>query len=326
MDRSTLSSDDLNFELKLTYRFTLLISHLFFTGLTEEMLNAGWDMSVFVDDLPESAIEGQSLHAEVFLHQLPPFMSIFVSATQYPDLTIREQIVRRYKSYGVDGLMQSNSSVADHIGALLNAFTALIEQQVDALEQGDEPGAKKIGQRSQQLLRESILPWLPPFYLALTEVSPGFYAQWLEMFLLRIQTEGMLPKPGLQRSFVKPFDAISDPETGMRQIREWLLVPSRCGVYLTPKMLRQMGSILELPSGFGRREEMLDNLLRSAGEYDKLDEILALLVDHFADCGDLYEQLMIGFPGLSPYIKPWLEATDQSIESLTKMEEAYRGS
>lgn len=320
---AALSRDDPHYESKLTVRLLSVLSELLFVGASEEMLGDDWGMHRFIDDVPESLDQARALHYEVFFRQMLPVMGLFVSQTKYIDPTIRELIIRLYRSCDLGWVTGRDDSDGDHIGILFKAVAVLMDDQVVALEQGDEPEARKLAQRHQRLLREYVMPWLPPLYLAIQEVSPGFYAQWLNVILLRLEDERLIPSPGLQRAYVKPFDPMSDPETGLRQIREWLLIPARSGIYITPQTLQQIGQALDLPSGFGGRDQILDSLLRAAGEYDKVGELLAVLADYFDSYADEYERIKFHFPAMTPYITPWQDAAQKTLHSLDKMAEVY---
>ncbi|MAT98830.1 MAG: hypothetical protein CL608_16930, partial [Anaerolineaceae bacterium] len=76
----------------------------------------------------------------------------------------------------------------------------------------------------------------------------------------------------------------------------------------------------ELPRGFGSRETMLLNLLRTAVQYDALPSLLTTLQKICQEWQTSYQQLADTHPQAAPYLHPWQKRTAATEQMLTELE------
>jgi hypothetical protein len=77
-----------------------------------------------------------------------------------------------------------------------------------------------------------------------------------------------------------PLDA---EKTDLRAIADHLCRPARCGLFLSAAVIERIGRRTGVPRGFGDRRRILGELLRTAGRYEQLPEVLGLLLDVVGD-------------------------------------------
>ena len=63
----------------------------------------------------------------------------------------------------------------------------------------------------------------------------------------------------------------------LHDLVELLIVPSRCGFFLTRNRIREIGVEMSLRTGIQTRKRMLENLFREAGSENKIYELLEFL-------------------------------------------------
>ncbi len=113
--------------------------------------------------------------------------------------------------------------------------------------------------------------WLPAFTRALRDLRLP-----LAVAVADLVDALELPAPAPRPELPPPPDPAA-PETDVRAIVEHLLRPSRCGAFLSAPVIARVARSVEVPRGFGDRRRMLTELLRSAGRYGRLPEVLDAL-------------------------------------------------
>ncbi len=63
----------------------------------------------------------------------------------------------------------------------------------------------------------------------------------------------------------------------LHDLVELLIVPTRCGFFLTRNRIREIGVKMDLRTGIQTRKRMLENLFREAGSEKKIYELLEFL-------------------------------------------------
>jgi hypothetical protein len=74
--------------------------------------------------------------------------------------------------------------------------------------------------------------------------------------------------PPVNFTLPEPQNLLDDEKTGLKDIAELLSKPALSGVYLTHQQIKALALSLELPKGFGSRQQTLVNLLRTAVQYE----------------------------------------------------------
>ena len=98
-----------------------------------------------------------------------------------------------------------------------------------------------------------------------------------------------------------------------------LITPAFSGIYLSRYTIGQLARQLELPRGFGNREQMLLNLLRTAVQYESLLQLLNLLQETAVKWQTNYQNLITNYPKSEPFLTPWQNRTQNSQHLLTQI-------
>ena len=108
-----------------------------------------------------------------------------------------------------------------------------------------------------------------------------------------------------QISLPEPPNVLADEKAGLREIGSFLMTPVYTGLLLTRDDLSRLGRQFRLPRGFGSREQMMTNLLRSAAQYDQIPHLMSALTVLLAESQMRYDAWQAEWPGLAPFIAPW---------------------
>jgi hypothetical protein len=108
-------------------------------------------------------------------------------------------------------------------------------------------------------------------------------------------------------TFVLPDypELLNDHTFSLNDVVRVLLVPPFGGFYLSRDTIAQTGRRLNLPVGFGSREELLSTLLRSAGQYELAPAALDALHNITLVWQAEYVAIKGQWPLLTPYTTPW---------------------
>ena len=101
-----------------------------------------------------------------------------------------------------------------------------------------------------------------------------------------------------------------------------LITPAFSGIYLSRYTIGQLARQLELPRGFGNREQMLLNLMRTAVQYDNLKQLLAILQEKCTTWAENYQLLQESYPKIRPFTTQWQQRAKATIQLLEQMADA----
>lgn len=129
-----------------------------------------------------------------------------------------------------------------------------------------------------EFLDTCVLSWLPALVVAAEGLDGRFWPRVLNATLeLCAEHRLALPHPRGSAPDLDATNPLADEHTGLRQIAEHLLAPAASGLFLSRDDIARLGRMYELPRGFGSRVIMLDNLLRSAVEHQRMPDLLGSL-------------------------------------------------
>lgn len=97
---------------------------------------------------------------------------------------------------------------------------------------------------------------------------------------------------------------LANAKTGIRDIAEFLLTPSRSGLWISKANIQELGRDFNVPRGFGDRLQMLSNLLRNAAEYELVDQLISALEALVTQQQQSYAALSAELAG-GPYATHW---------------------
>ena len=226
------------------------------------------------------------------------------------------------QQYQQRGYIQSDSQ-ADQLGEELGFLAYLAGAEADAWEMRQPENAAQIQRFQHDFLHNHLLRWMPACLLATQKQSDSFFGRLAELSQILVLThfealgDTAVPTP---LNFLPPTQNIlADDKTGFKEITRFLLLPALSGIYLSRDNIGQLGRIFELPRGFGSREMMLLNLLRTAVQYDALPSLLTALQETCHSWQTSYQQLANAHPQTASFIHPWQEraaATEQMVLEL----------
>ncbi|MDQ7030471.1 MAG: molecular chaperone TorD family protein [Ardenticatenia bacterium] len=244
--------------------------------------------------LTELAVDYQRL----FGFGVPPYESVFLdpSAMLMAPATARVQAF--YRRVGWRPPAGARVGAADHVGVelLLLADLMAAGRQADA----------------ERLVQEHLAFWIPPLVAAVSGLNPApFYATLADRTLEAVLS--LLPGasspvrfPALPPPPRYEARGLPEPRSGPRQddgLHEFvraLLTPREAGLYITRDDLGRLSRHVELPPVVADRRAMLMTMLRLAGQYDELPQViegLSRLLNHAANT---YQAVAEAFPGMAP--------------------------
>ena len=285
------------------HRTYALLSQLFLKGATAELLR-------IVRQLPLADLEAdldveqlQADHYSLFGLNLLPYETLFLTDERELGHETTQTVARLYLESGYRGAWAGE---ADHVGHALAFMAFLCGAEADAWADGHENIAGQIQQKQADFLQAHLLRWVVPLVVGVERAGDAFSTA-VSHFLLDFVSDhtAVLPLSPTPSPLPAPPDLLADPDTRLKDIARYLLVPAYTGVVLTKESLKQHGRVLDLPRGFGTRRQMLVTLLEGAGRYEQWGALVALLAEESAWWAGAYERLHGRVSPLAPHITPW---------------------
>ena len=301
-----------------------LFAGLYLEGLTDETL-------AYVEAIPElvGAMPGPfdadgaaADHQQLFGFDIFPYQCIFLDPSGLLGGDVAEEVLGSYKEAGFsvqgrDGLAGEN---ADHIGQELRFLAFLCGEEAEAWESGLPPMARRTAALQREFLDRHLLRWLPPLVVAIRQQENPFYTilAQLTLELAADHRAGLEPSPAAGFQLPEPPKLLEDEQTGLKEIVTYLLTPVYSGIYLGRDDIGRLARQRALPRGFGGRQQMLLNLLRSAANYDGVDTVLDALQEVIAGWATAYGE-MAAEPALKSSAKLWRSRANETAGMLEKM-------
>ena len=252
-----------------------LLSQLWLDGLTPALYDHVSHIPELAAALPAQfdADRAAAAHQHLFGFSLFPFESLFLTRD---GLVGGEASGRVQEAYFGFGFAPPADHAPDHLGLALAALAFLTGAEADAWRDGLDATAARMAGLQQTFLQQHLARWIAPVTIAVRRSGEPFYAQ-VAALTDQVVSDHLATNMALPT--LPPADGLSldDPGTGLREIARWLLTPLDCGLVLTRDDLRALARAVDLPTGFGDRQQMLVNLLRAAGGYDLLPALVAQL-------------------------------------------------
>lgn len=199
--------------------------------------------------LPENK---DALFQSIFGFELYPHESIFLDNSGLVGGSSTDALISQYSAHRFNWV-----ETPDHISNQLSFLAHIADDS------------------QSYFLRNHLLRWLPPLVVALNQVKNPFYAlvadlTWL--LVTEVANSHSITLNDIVKSEALPN--LDNEETSLREIVDFLLLPSRCGIWLSGGLLGKLGRDLNLPRGFGGRKTTLMNLFRSATQYGQTNQLL----------------------------------------------------
>jgi hypothetical protein len=253
------------------------------------------DLLALAADVPELAPRvGAGLadrHTWLFDFNVYPYAGVFLDPSGMLDSPWAGFVAGVYHALGFEVAPSAGLAGPDHLAALLEALSALLEREGEA---DDALAAERARHGQRTLLREHLAPWLPSFLAAVRRVDDGFYAEvgalTREVVVDHAAELGGAtgaegadvaanPGPtGADRegvaadlpSAVGAEADDGDPPPGLTR----LLIRAQSGLFVSRADLAALGESMTLPLRFAERRFMLDHLVRGAAEREALPELV----------------------------------------------------
>ena len=289
-----------------------LFSRLYLRGITAELLPVVHDLPELGVALPEpfDPDAAAAEHHRLYGLQVPPWAGVFLD----PEGRIGGDAAGVVRAlYGRAGLeLADQSEEADHLG-----HTLALLGQLEA-----RPAL------AREVIDQALLPWLPWLVEVVERHGHAFHRALAGLTLeLVLDHRAALGGGGGPHPPSPPVvDPLDDAKSGLREIALFLVTPARGGLYLARDDVRRLATEQRLPTGFGGRADSLETLLRTAGEYGGLAEVVerlrGLVQGGRAACSALER---CGVEGTSGPVALRRERLDTAAAVLSRMGAAVEG-
>lgn len=258
-------------------------------------------------------------HYQLFVHNVFPYESIFLGEDGLLGGSITEAVAA---FYGRIGLQATAAESADHISAEFAALAHLCFAELDAIEDQIPHQIQRLRQLQRRFLDEHLLRWLPAFVIAIEQQVHSIYADVVrQSFELVCVHRGQLGADLMAAVDVftlpAPPDLLVDEKTSLRDIARYLLNPAYTGFFLSVDDIRQVGAKFRVPHGFGKRQQILTNLLRTASDYEVFPET----IEAFKVLASQWQMAFEALPALPATIqRVWVARLQATQALLTEIE------
>jgi putative dimethyl sulfoxide reductase chaperone len=258
-------------------------------------------------------------HFHLFHFNIFPYQSMFLDPEGNLGGKQSEQVLAYYRQAGFELSPQSPAaSLAagespDHIGLEL-AFMSYLSHIEAAAMPDDEQHLSDVRSRQRGFFDLHLLLWLPVLVQAISLQGSPFYKTLAELTQeLAFEHYASLigGTPVRQKAFDLPHPpaVLEDEKNGLGDIAAYLLIPAYSGLYLSREDIARLGRRRSLPRGFGSRQQMLTNLLRSSVEYDQLPALMG-------DLQALLDEWHAGYRSHHEEQTPWRHYAGAWLERL----------
>jgi TorA maturation chaperone TorD len=287
-------------------RTCALLSRLLLHGLTEEALPHVQTIPGMASAIPEpfDADEAAADHQHLFGFNVFPYQSIFLDPAGLLGGDETERVIHFYRQVGFPG--DSAGESADHIGHELGLLAFLSGAEADAWGDDLADVADRMSALQMDFLKQHLLPWLPPLALAIRQQGQAFYTALAELTIATVAAHWSDAEQEASPEFTLPAepDLLGDERTGLREIAAYVLAPAYSGIYLSRDDIGRLAQSQKLPRGFGQRQDMLLNLMRSAVNYEGVGALLSSLQVLTGEWAAAYRKLATR-PEPLPYASQW---------------------
>jgi len=192
-------------------------------------------------------------HTDLFVHQLPPYASIYLDSQGRIGGDARDRIAGFWRA-----MRLVPPAEPDHLASLLGLWAGIMEAAIGE----SEPGRRRLlDHSSQALIREHLASWLTPYLARVVDLSGEAYRPWAEL-VGSVTSEVMVEDDdtALPAHLRMPQSTLAGPE----DLIPYLLAPIRSGIVVTRADLHRAATTLGLGMRIGERAFVLRSLLEQA--------------------------------------------------------------
>ncbi len=215
-------------------------------------------------------------YTDLFVHQLPPYASIYLDAEGKIGGEARSRIAGFWRALGL-----TPPSEPDHLATLLGLWASITQE---AAGEGESERGSLLGHAAVTLVSEHLVSWLTPYLVRVSELSKPF-TPWAELLAAVVEDtlEGV-PHPDLPVHLTLEQAGLEGPD----DLVAYLLTPIRSGLVLTRTDLRRAASELGLGTRIGERAFDLESLIEQDGH-----AVIEWMANEATRQGDLYSSASV---------------------------------
>lgn len=299
-----------------------LFSHLFLQGQTAESQPLLAAIPELAAHIRQGANQAAAAHYWLFGLNVFPYEAIFLDADNLLGGHVAESVARFYHE---TGYVAPDAESPDHIGCELGLLAFLCGAEFDAAEDQKPQYMQRMRHLQRRFLDAHVLRWLPALVQAIRQQGAPFYSALAELTLALVLEHRRalgddLLNPSAAFHLPQPPDILDSEKTGLKEIAAYLLTPAYSGFYLSHDDIRRIGVRHQLPQGFGKRQQTLANLLRSAADHDSLAEVIESLQAIIWRWQTFYAGTALA----QHFITAWLQRLAQASDLLQHMQAAVQ--
>ncbi|MBX2802599.1 MAG: molecular chaperone TorD family protein [Myxococcales bacterium] len=301
------------------HRGYALFGRLFAQGLTPDVHAALAQLPAVGDVLPTPSDTVAAAHHEALSLDVFPYASVFLEPAGTLGGATSAEVSQRYAQ---GGFHPSTASMeADHLALQLAYLAHLCAAEAQAVEDGVEAEPLVVLQRG--FLGEHLLRWLPPLSVALTQQARHPLLARVGQLTLELAASHLSELGGdvPPTSLPEPALSLSDPDTRLKDVVGYLVSPARSGVYLSRSGIAEVAQQVQLPTGFGTRPRMLEQLLHTASDHHRQPELLGAL----ASSVSRFREGLGAARELGVDVDAWVQRGSQTLRVLDEMKAALPG-
>jgi hypothetical protein len=215
-------------------------------------------------------------YADLFVHQLPPYASVYLDEEGKIGGEARDRIAGFWRA-----MRLTPPPEPDHLAALLGLWASITQEAVNE----QEPERRRLlDHAARTLVWEHLASWLAPYLVRVTEQS-GAFGSWAD--LLGAVIEDTLASA---QTTDLPVHLADEPAglDGPDDLVAYLLTPVRSGLVLTRADLRTAASDLGLGTRIGERAFDLESLLEQDAP-----AVIEWMANEARRQGDLYSSVSV---------------------------------
>ena len=263
---------------------------------------------------PYSADDAAATHHHLFAFQLFPYESFFRTESGLSGGAIAGEVAQLYQQAGFTAA--ADAVAPDHLAQEL-AFLAHLTQAEAYAWESQQPGMVQFWQQQQRhFLHEHLLSWLPPLVVALHQIAPATFYDALAQLMTELVADHAAALSLALNTHPLPMlpataSALSANPRPWEFVHFWV-TPALSGLFLSRDDLSRVARQVGVVHGFGKRDELLKNVLDGSAAADMLPTLFHSLRQLSQQWQTAYHQLAHTFPALLPFIAPWQERVEQA--------------
>jgi TorA maturation chaperone TorD len=254
-------------------------------------------------------------HQEVFGFEVLALAGIYLDPEGLIGRAATDRAAELLRSIGLS--LDPTGDSPEHLGRQLQLLAVLTAAQESAENKVEK---QVFDDQVHAVLDELLLPWLPAVTVALMRTEHPFYTALADtVWGLAAGTHraaiAAAPRPP-EFELSADDDLLERGGTGLREIADYLVIPSRCGFLLSRAGITRASRSAGVPRGFGDRRMMLEQAIFSAADREAFPAFIEAIQNELNAARRLYGRLQIVAPTCAVFITPWCARIDRTAALL----------